>query len=576
MSFNLIDEPWQDVRPVDGGPALSVGLRDAILRAHEFADLVVELPTQKPALLRQVLLPVVVDALRDVVDAEVWARVMSAGRFEGDAADRIGRYLDEHRELFDLFHPVDPFAQVAGLRTAKDETKGAALLVATASSGNNVPLFATRTEGDPLRLSPAQAARWLLHTHCWDTAAIKTGVVGDPQAKAGKTTGNPTGPLGQFATVTPGGRNLFDTLMLNVPTGHTLLSDDLPQWRRRAISGRVDETLSVATPEWRTRAPRGYLDLWTWQSRRIRLVPEETGTGMSVSRVLIAAGDRMNRTPDFEPHTSWRTEATGRTKKSTGVTTERPRRLQPGVAAWRGMEALLETDRRDRTVGTRTDGLRPSTLLRQLRTDKQLPDGYSLRVELTGIAYGTQSAVIDDVMADAIPLPVAALQPGQVRGALLEAADQADTLARAVNTLSADIRRAAGAEPIPWDKGQRPGEILLHALDPLVRRLLSDLRPLGDDFEAVEERMLLWENAAREQALMAADTVAAAAPPGTFNGRTIRKDGKDRTFRQAGAEKSFRSCLKGTLTRAAEAAEAARAERAEAAETTDEPVPEAV
>ncbi|WP_241833050.1 type I-E CRISPR-associated protein Cse1/CasA [Streptomyces caatingaensis] len=556
--FNVLDDPWLTVRPIAAGPLEEVGVRQLLLEAHRFQDLLVDLPTQKPAIFRQLLLPVAVDALGRPTDAADWARTFATGAFSSADRKRLTEYCDANRHHFDLFDPSDPFAQVPGLYTAKNETKGSALLVATAATGNNVPLFASRTEGDPLELTPAQAARWLLHTHCWDTAAIKTGVVGDDKAKAGKTTGNPTGPLGQLGVVMPMGRTLYETLFLNIPFGQALLSDDLPQWRRRA----VDHPLSSATPTWQTRAPRGLLDIWTWQSRRIRLIPEETPAGLRVTRVIVAAGDRLLATPpDHEPHTAWTIDSPGtRAKKPGGKSPRspiRPRRHQPGRAAWRGLDALLAMNGTDneRDATNKSAGFRTSTLLSSLAEARGLlPSTYPLQLELTGITYGNQSAVIEDVFFDEIPLPVTALDPDSiVYDSLLEAVDQAEKLANAVNMLSADLRRAAGADPIPWDKGQRPGETLLHALDPLVRRLLAGLRAVGEDFEQSERGLEAWEQRAGREAWQVAEQVLSTAAPGLFTGRTVTKDGKELTFRLSNAERGFRNRLDGILTRRAAA-----------------------
>jgi CRISPR system Cascade subunit CasA len=181
------------------------------------------------------------------------------------AREPFDAYLDERAARFDLFHPARPFAQVAGLRTAKDETKPVSLLVPRLAAGNNVPIFSARTESDPPALTPAQAARALLAAHCWDTAAIKSGAFDDPAAKAGKTTGNPTGPLGQLGVIVPVGATLFHTLLLNLPIlPQGLEPKDRPQWQ-------ADDP---ATSAWSARSAAGLLDPLTWQARRIRLVPE--------------------------------------------------------------------------------------------------------------------------------------------------------------------------------------------------------------------------------------------------------------------------------------------------------------
>ncbi|MEU1291995.1 type I-E CRISPR-associated protein Cse1/CasA [Streptomyces sp. NPDC005840] len=552
--FSLTDEPWLRLAPATGGPVREHSLCTALLDAHEFGDLAVEVPTQRPAVFRQVLLAVVLDALGRPADEREWMTWFSRGRWSPQQRTRLEAYLEAHRALFDLFDPVHPFGQVAGLRTAKSETKSAGLIVATAATGNNVPLFASRTEGDVLSLTPAQAAHWLLHTQCWDTAAIKTGAVGDPQAKVGKTTGNPTGPLGQMGVTLLVGTTLFETLLLNLTVGAPPASADLPQWRRRD----PDAPRSVGTPAWQKRAPEGLLELWTWQARRVRLFPETSERGLRVTRVLVAAGDRMPHTPETEPHTMWRLEPTGgrSAKRGSGADAlpRRPLRLQPGKAAWRGLDALLALERQSREAGAKTSGFATSKLLDQAGAlAPDLGESYPLRVELSGVAYGNQSAVIDDMMFDAIPLPLAALEAdSDVRAAVLEVADQAEQLATAANHLSADLRRALGSEPIPWDKGQRPGELVLHALEPLVRRLLEGMRGVKD-MERIEAGQLAWEQLAWRRSWDVADRLLHAVPVGAFVGRSSAQgEGKpERTYRVPQAERSFLNRRAEILHRAA-------------------------
>ncbi|MFI7048997.1 type I-E CRISPR-associated protein Cse1/CasA [Streptosporangium sandarakinum] len=536
--YDLVDSQWLPLRSKGAKRPEEFSLREALLHAHEFDGLVVDLPTHTPALLRQVLLPVVLHALGRPRDRAEWARRFHAGHFTREEQDKLCAYLEKRRARFDLFDAEAPFAQVGGLHTAKQETKGSALLVATAASGNNVPLFASRTEGDPLPLTPAQAARWLLHAHCWDTAAIKSGAVGDLQVKAGKTTGNPTGPLGALGAIVPMGRSLYETLMLNLPIG-AQPGDDLPQWAREPLK-----------PAWKVRAATGLLDLWTWQARRIRLIPEETDDGTRVSRVVLCAGDRLEAIPEWEPHTAW---AFAKAPKSATGTLRRPQRHAPGKAAWRGLQALLASERQD------GDGFETSVLLRQLaglQAEDLIGFDYPLQVETIGITYGNQSAVVEDILFDSIPLPVSALRAEEdAYTVLLEVTEQAEDLAKAVNNLSADLRRAVGADPIPWDKGQRPGEFVLHALDPLVRRFLIGVRASADDADLLEQGRIAWEKLARHRTWEVAERLLATATRGEFGGRTIEKDGRQLTYRLATAEQNFRRRLKAVLPRCTHAAD---------------------
>ncbi|QKW06325.1 type I-E CRISPR-associated protein Cse1/CasA [Streptomyces sp. NA04227] len=572
--WNLLDEPWLTVSgspdaPPSGNRTFAhpreISARELVLDAHLHRELLADPPTQRPAIYRQLLLPLVVDALGFPEDAAAWARMFTAGRFDDEQRARLAAYLDAHHHLFDLFSPDDPFAQVAGLTTAGDATKSAAVLVATAALGNNVPLFSSRTEGDLLELTPAQAARWLLHVHCWDTGAIKTGASGDPRTKDGKTTGNPVGPLGHLGVTMPLGTTVYETLLLNIPYGRTPLKDDLPQWRRRARDGDVAETLSCATPSWTTRAARGLLDVWTWQARRVRLVPGRTSDGeLCVSRALVAAGDRLMLDMDHEPHTAWhvdsgqtRTRRSARGDDRQGPQTHfRPVRHASGRAAWRGLDALLAVRRSttDEHATAQADGFHTSILLSQLvDVGDRLPGGYGAQVELTGIRYGKKLGNIEDAYHDEIPLPLAALRPdSDVRGAVLGVVEQAEELARAVNSLSAELRRALGVAPPKPGTWQYPGETLLHALDPLVRRLLVGLREVGeDDFDRTEAGLLAWEERAhRETWRIADDLLSTTVTASAFTGREVTgKDGRARIARESGAEAIFRAALRRILFR---------------------------
>ncbi|MFI6344173.1 type I-E CRISPR-associated protein Cse1/CasA [Streptomyces sp. NPDC050560] len=561
--FSLLNEPCLRAQ-AHHGPVEEHSVRSALLNAHTLGDLVVGLPTQHPSKLRQLLLPVVVDALGRPANEREWAVWFRRGRWTPEQERKLTAYFEEYADRFDLLHPKHPFAQVADLHTAKNETKGAGLLVASGANGNNVPLFASHTEGDVLALTLPQALTWLLHTHCWDTAAIKTGAVGDPRVKSGKTTGNPTGPLGQMGVTLPLGRTLYETLLLNIPVGPPLRSDDLPQWRRRD-GDHITKEQRVSASTWYERMPVGILDLWTWQSRRIRLVPEETGEGLRITRVVVAAGDRMPHTPEFDPHTMWRMQPTAsrdvsRAKKPKGgASARRPLRMQPGKAAWRDMQALLALSRQSREASADRAGFATSWTLDQagsVRAD--LGEGYPLRVELCGITYGVQSAVIEDVMSDSLPLPLAALDENSfVRDAVLEVAAQTEELAEAVNHLSADLHRAAGGKPIPWDKGHRPGEQVLHTLDPLIRRLLAGIRGTGEDDEALEKAeagQLAWEQLAWRATWGVADRLIQAVPVSAFAGRTESREGRPDLFHQASlAERRFLDRRKEILHRVAKA-----------------------
>lgn len=531
FEFNLIREPWIPVT-IDGR-SVEVSLRDALVRAHEIDGLGLDDPLQIVAIFRQILLPITLHALGLPRNEGEWAARWEVKRLD---AATIEDYLAERESRFDLFHSQWPFAQVAGLRTEKNETKPISLLLPAIATGNNVPLFTARTEAAPPALTPAEAARAMLAAHCWDTAAIKSGAVGDPQVKNGKTTGNPTGPLGQLGVVLPVGATLAQTLMLNTPiVPQGLRPADRPQWDS-------DESVSAL---WRERECRGLLDLLTWPARRVRLVPEThngAGGAVVVRAVVLAAGDRLDHLPEYEPHTAWRADRKATAKSGP----RRPIRHQPGRAGWRGLTSLLATKQ------PTAKGESSSTLMSQLgnlRAEDWVPADLRLQVLSVGVAYGNQSAVVEDVLTDLIPLPVTALTAdSHVRGLLLQMVAEAEDLRDAANYLGDELRRAVGADKLPWDKGLRLGEALVHELGAAARRLLTGLQREPD---RVTEAEAAWHDAARRLAMATVEPALAAAPPEAFLGR--QAEGKP-TYRLSLAEVRFRRKLNEILGPPARAA----------------------
>ena len=127
--FNLLRDPWVKVIT----PSLEqkeVSLTDALVHAHEYAELSGEMPTQDAAMLR-VLLAVAVtifyryDANGDEEELseengfdehdvlERWKDYWEMGKFPEQA---IEDYLEAYAERFWLFHPETPFWQVANLQ----------------------------------------------------------------------------------------------------------------------------------------------------------------------------------------------------------------------------------------------------------------------------------------------------------------------------------------------------------------------------------------------------------------------------------------------------------------------------
>lgn len=510
--FNLVEQAWVPVLDADG--PREVSLREALVRAHEIRALTVEDPLETAAVLRQVLLPVVMQALEPWRSAARWRELWRAPRFP---TDEVEEYLSGVSSRFDLFDEHEPFAQTPGLRTDRGEEKPASLLVAHVPTGNNAPLFGVRTEADPVSLSPAQAARALLACLCWDTAAIKSGAQGDPRAAGGKTTGNHTGPCGQLGLIVPMGATLKETLLLNIVVGE------------RAGRGQVPWGLPVPGPAWRTRLAAGPVEVMTWPARRVRLVSEiDEGGRTVVRRVVLCAGDRLDDTdPEVEWHSAWlRADPARATARRLDETTAPPKaarpqyplRHRPGRSAWQGLQSLLPLRAREEL---RVQPARVMEHLAERRALGDLPDDVRLQILTVGVAYGNKAAVIEHVMSDLIPMPMAALEDGETRDLLLDCVDQAEALARAVDRLQDHLRLACGAAPEDRELGSPARVELTHRLGTAVRRLLAGL---SRDPALVEQARSAWTEHARREAHQISERLLDQAAPAAFAGLLMNRD----------------------------------------------------
>ena len=494
---NLLQSHAVTAADLDGRP-VAISLAQAILDAHLYRDLVVPVPTMVPALLRQVLVPIVMDALGPMNDA-AWEARFQRGKFDVPDRETISAYFTRHADRFDLFGDHG-FGQTPGLTAKTGEVKPVSQLLPHIATGNNVPLFSPYTNATGPAFSPAEAFWAMVHCQCWDTAALKTGAVGDPKvAKNNTTSGNPTGPLGQLGVVVPLGRTLYDTLLLNaLADAPRRANGDSPQWARERPPG----------PDWEERTPLGPLDLLTWQARRIRLIAEERPEGPVVTGVVCTAGDRINQLPEWEPHTLWK-----RSTKKARKGAYDPMRHRSGRAMWQGLDSLVAL-----AHPTEASPVLTCEVLQRigdLAASELIADDYPLRVATFGLEYGKHSSVVDNAIVDELPLPVAMLATdnARVRTLLLQAAEQADRLRMRLDFFQTDLRTAAGGDKLDWDKGSHAGAELIAALDIPARRLLAGFQAAGGDYEQLEAGMRAWEQVAWLHTKQIADSLLATVPP---------------------------------------------------------------
>jgi len=528
--------PWVPV--VRAGVSEQCSLTTVFHRAHEIRGLDRANPLVEVSVFR-LLLALAIEALGPP-DLGEWQALWQRGQFDPVQFDRHASEV-EHR--FRLFDDNAPFEQTKDLQTPSGKVGSTLLLFPEAASGNNVPLFGSMTEEAAPPVPLAEAARRLVALHGFDTAGLKSGAVGDPQMSAGKTAGNPTGPLGAIGLIIPQGRNLFESLMLNLPPAPT--PGDSTAWAE-----------SPTTAAWTTRPSRGVLDVLTWQSRRVRLIPDDAARPSAVVGVIVAGGDRMEAVnPSHEPHTAWRTAS------ATGGMSQLPVRHQPGRAAWRGLDAMVARDSSRvnelmKDVSKRQPTSRPLALdwVGRRRSSGSIAAGYPLDLRTVGVSYGNQRAVIDHTMSDSIPLPILALEStdtGQkIEEALVELVARAEVIRVAINDLANNLLISRGGTAQPWDKGEHPGDQFIGLVDAPTRQFLQVCR---DQPDQLPTERAVWEKEARNAAWEIADPLIRQIPPSAFQGRI--KNNRDTTkagteMNPARAELFFRGKLARTLPRA--------------------------
>ncbi|MFF7081754.1 type I-E CRISPR-associated protein Cse1/CasA [Streptomyces lavendulae] len=429
--FDLVTRPWLPVQLRDGSSA-ELSLKEVFARAAEIRRLVGDVPTQEFALMR-LLLAILHDAVDGPEDADAWEDLQQSPQ----PFAAVGPYLDRHRDRFDLLHPDQPFFQVADLRTQKDEVASLSRIVADVPNGD--PFFTMRQPGVD-RLTFAEAARWLVHAHAFDTSGIKSGAVGDPRVKGGKGYPQGVGSAGSLGGVFAEGDDLHQTLLLNLVASQSLgtAEDDRPAWRRAQCGPGIQDDL--------TTRPTGPRDLYTWQSRRIRLHHDSR----AVHGVVLAYGDPLPVADahTFEPMSGWR-RSIPQEKKLRRSPVYMPRQHDPARSAWRSLSSLLASEVEGMPVqrGEGAPYLRAGVLkwISELTREGFLAKNLRIRPRLIGAVYGTQQSVIDEVVDDGFAMSVLLLHEGDPRYATAAiAAVQDSTMAvNALGDLAGDLAESS-------------------------------------------------------------------------------------------------------------------------------------
>jgi CRISPR system Cascade subunit CasA len=370
-----LEEPWILVLTDEKGSSEEVSLVQLFQNAHKYKQLAGEMQMQNFAILRLLLAVLHTVFSRFDSQGEAYPYIVLDERFkqleeldEDDLEDHqdnlmatwenlwkrksfpeiVAKYLYCWKDRFFLFDDKHPFYQVtkdellkwpikAGRGTDPTEIHPKTLNRTISESGNKLALFSPRyeIEANKNRISEAELARWLI---------LYQGVVGtgDKARYAGFEGTNSKGWIYDIGGIVLRGKNLFETLLLNLvllhPEKKYQTTIQRPCWEQTG-----DEII--------TRLLTGYpvnnlAELYTNWSRAIFVDPEtKVEDDFTISTVKLP---EINHQDQFvEPMTLWRYRTQGPNKDF-----RTPQKHQINASFWRSFGTIfLSKDANDKRPG---------------------------------------------------------------------------------------------------------------------------------------------------------------------------------------------------------------------------------
>lgn len=349
MTYNLTSQPWIPIRTPDGRHA-DISLLDLFEHPDDITLIDTADPFERFSLTR------LLTAIRTAAIAA------NDGRAGQQWNQTVTAYLNERSDLFDIQNPERPFLQVAGMRPMSGNSQPT---LNPLHPLLNRPLWKPGYGMKPL--TPAKAARLLVTARNYDVAGVHTGMLGDPDARAGKAFAKGVPQAAGLFLCHLNGRNLKETLELNTPLAP--IRGDKPIW------DYAPETVGE-TPVEKT----GPAIALTWPSRHIRLIWND-----DLTACVGAYNTYGNRgwwdTPAAEPNAFWRFDDDGNPSPTHMIGSSAPVWRTP---IWRNWKRLM------------TGGACPANLREQADSNT------TVSFETLDIAWGPQRSSVDGYRNDRI------------------------------------------------------------------------------------------------------------------------------------------------------------------------------
>lgn len=454
--FNLLTKPWIRCIRLDGTET-ELGLRDVLVDSQNLREIVDTSPLVIVGLHRLLLAilhrnfgPVNFNAWKELWKQEKWNQ-----RF-------LDGYFDEWQSRFNLFDEDRPFYQYQSIQKANQkeaDVVSVAILMQECSSGNNATLFDHSFDAKPKSYPTSMVARYLVARQAFSIGFGKSHPFYFKDS-----------PVIRGLTILNFGKNLFETLSLNlvvynenkpIPMIDDEDGSDMPFWERPVAdeASDVDKDGTV---------PRGYLDYLTWQSRRIRLFPENDGATVSECQIQQNFSIVKNVLDPFKTYVpgdndGWR---------PLGISTER--------SVWRDSHALIQKTNSDAKQAGAIN------LLSQVwRASRSGEIEANTRYPIVVIGLSTEVGKTANVLSwtyDRLPIPLSFLDDEELQSLLRMALDFSEAIGSAlrygVKTLADELetgRESFSTEANFWSRM----EMRFHRL-------------LGDLPEKREAEMVSW------------------------------------------------------------------------------------
>ncbi|MFJ9473372.1 type I-E CRISPR-associated protein Cse1/CasA [Streptomyces caniferus] len=304
---------------------LAGGYSQALVAAHLIDHIDLPYEAAESVVLRNLIAMAMrltgLDASRGSDWKRLRARVLEQGRFD---ETKVAAYFAEHRARMFLSDPVRPYRQVAALRGQCGEWSPPGKLVYGLPSGNNHVWFDKRDEDAPV---PVHVAIWSLEALHGVGAGGGCGRRQLPGRTAWSKT--PSGPYRNTVSYFVRGRNLFETLVLNCPSGPPAEAEDVAPWETDAAPDPLNPASAAVT---------GRVSLLTGRSPHAALL-DVASDGRSVQGVQLTwafEGPGVTMPPALDPYVihEHKTDSAGNERIT-------PVKAEPSRALWRDVDALL-------------------------------------------------------------------------------------------------------------------------------------------------------------------------------------------------------------------------------------------